>query len=156
MPLVDITKLAARLVGTGRIEITFDILEPEDGLALDILYAAARPSTFKIEGVIEGVKSFSPYETQITGDVALKTAWQLLKILAAIALFLGVLFIVIWLLDRVINKIPKNRYTEFIGKFIPIAFFLGVFILLAAGAIQNARKTAIGTPQTFIPPALAK
>jgi hypothetical protein len=147
----DVTKLSAALEYAGAIEVTFDILEPTDWLVLTVLYAAPHPVNFHLDGVVEGVKSFAPVDALQTGDIALRTTWQVIKIAVFLLLGLFAIGIIIKLFEW-LGKIPA---LALIGRIINISFSFGFIALLLLILFLSAYNSVVGT-KGFIPSALTK
>jgi hypothetical protein len=147
----DVTKLSATLAHSGTIEVAFDILEPTDGLVLTVLYAAPQPVSFHLDGVVEGVKSFGPIDTLPTGDIALRTTWQTIKIAAFLLLGLFALGVI----NKLLERLKKILSIAWIRRIFEISFTVGMVALLLLILIRSAYMNAVET-QGFIPSALTK
>jgi len=150
----EITKAAITSANPKWLLIDFDILEPNDGFSVNVLYAAPQPGAFTMTGIVEGVKSFSPIEVQPYGTLAIKAAWVALKNCLTIGLFIVGLRTLGWLFDTVSKFIPKNRITEFLSKMLGAAFLIGLAIILLYALLEDSWDEAKGTPKALVPPAL--
>lgn len=148
----EITELVVERTGDlNGAQLRFKILEPGDGAALDVLYAAPDPRHFDMVGAIEGVKSFSPIEMVPSGEVALKTAWEAVKPIVGVGVLLLGVMVFAWVAERVQKMLPKNKLVERMTQLAGWSVLIILGFGLIFGTFSNARKRAVGAPIDFVP-----
>jgi len=142
--------LDTRDAANGRITITWDILEQDDGFQIQLIFAGPSETRFAPSGVIEGQKRIAIFSLR-------QTDWFVNFVLKAM-LFLGgglLLSIPIFLLFPWArsNEIPTPRWaTTLLYSILGIAILLGVCGVLRAFVLWVERPAFM--PQSLVTPGL--
>jgi hypothetical protein len=132
--------------------LKWNILEPEDGASIQVIYLANAPVKFGIDGVIEGVKKFNDASAAPLAGVlaAYKVIRALLIIFAGIGGILGILH----LIDKFKVRYPIiGKIAEHTGNAFGVFCFLFVAFIVVFGFYSyynDSKSEAIQTvPDTI-------
>ncbi len=149
----EITGLVVKKSSQNSLSVDFALLEPGDGCALNVLYAADKPTRFFMTGTVLGVKSFVASETLPTGDLVLKTVAKMLRSLLTLGLIFAVLIFVGAVVEFVgkITGGPKSVAVQRIGKFAKWTFLAGLACALVFALFVDSRNRVLSDPANFVP-----
>jgi hypothetical protein len=123
-------------------------MEPEDGATIQVMYVADNPVKFKVNGTIEGVKSFNGASENPLSN--LRIALNISKTIAGILAFIGAIMLSAAVYGRISKKFPI--FFKYFGKVVSAVFVAAVFGVLAYVAVailygiyDDAKKAAINS-----------
>jgi hypothetical protein len=149
----EITALTVKKRTDNSLNVDFNLLESTDGCTLNVLYAANQPTRFSMDGAILGVKSFVVSETIPAGDMVLKIAGQILKLVVGLGSVFGgfVLFgFMLSAAEKIIGK-PKSIALRNVGKVVKWIILAGFACAVAYAIFNDAKSKVLSDPANFVP-----
>lgn len=120
--------------GGNVVSIDFAILEYNDGMKIQVVYAAKESSPAHVDGVIEGVVKINNIDElskeRIAGSIAKMILWGVIFIVGA-AVFVSIGEITKWICEKLFRSRGEKVYS-FLEASFAVSFIL--FIVVAGGA----------------------
>ena len=137
----DITGITISTQG-NKILPDWVILEPKDGISVQVMYSADVVAKFQIEGAIEGVRSFDGSDGSPFAGI--KAAYEVGQVVVSVIMVAVLIWGVIFIAGRIEIKFPRvyKALSGAIGLFF-FAIAILFFSVLIFGLFETYKKTKL-------------
>jgi hypothetical protein len=145
-----LTNITAKIDGADKVVLSWNILEHNDGAAIDVIYAAPAASKLQVVGTIEHQRELKVREYQAARDTAVQ-GW---KLSAGYVLFggMGVLFLILGLglgASAVQSRLSRKlTASEIVSSFVLVTLFGGLGAI-AVWMVVNSMRNDVMPPPGF-------
>lgn len=138
---------------SNSLRLTFNILEQNDGLTGQLIYAGTPAARLEVSGVIEGAKQINTTETVGILQMIMQAAKKLgiiLLIAVAMVIFVSLLDVLPGVLKK---RFPKLGFTlDVLGWAIVLVFFFSFIYFIVSGFKESVRKDIISSVPKEVKP----